>query len=281
MSVFSIGNSVIDRYTKSEPFFSEEEILLEDPPAELYSSVEKTMPGGRGANQAVAASKAGADVTYIGKIGDQDIHSEELERKGVNVDLENYDGRSAEAFIFSDESLAFSPGDERVDAAYIDENFDRLLEADYMLLHNGLEPQTTEYLLSELEGETERPKVVFDPAPPRELDRMLGYDSVDYVTPNKAEYSMAEGLFESSGAEVIRTTSSGAETGDYFAESIDVPVVDTTGAGDSFNGYLVAGLDDGKTLEEAMDVATNAASLSVTRLGGQPAPTWREVEQTL
>ncbi len=276
--VLSIGNTVIDLYVDCESFFEDENRIVEEIPEEAYKSVENVLSGGRGANQAVAASAAGAEVKYLGKVGSRRDHIDSLER-AVDVELEYFEGRTAESYVFSDGSIGFRPPEDQVDESFMDRKYDEIVDSECLMVHNGLEPEATKELLSRMEDEEEKPEVILDPVPLRRIEEVLEHRSVDYITPNEEEYSDRKELFESSEAEVIRTTSEGAYFSDSLYSSPDVPVVDTTGAGDCLNGYLAAGISRENEVEDVLDEAVKAASLSVTRLGAQNPPNREEVER--
>ena len=144
----------------------------------------------------------------------------------------------------------------------------------YLLVSNGESDEMLDSLFSTLEEHNT--DVIFDPAPVKNAEKF--FEQADYITPNEAEYEKLE--FETD-ATVIKTSSEGAEVEGYQVEAPEVDPVDTTGAGDVFNGYLAAGLSQGLDVEEAMEDAVYAASLSVTEQGAQPSIPDEEAVNTL
>lgn len=249
---------------------------VDDLPHDLYS-------GGRGPNQAVAAAYAGADTALVGKGTNEHGRLNafyDLEQAGVTLNVE--DGPNGEAYIFRDSSgdnriACVRPPENRLtvdELERIDHETGTISDADYVLLNNDEPDDVLEYVLDHADDAT----IIFDPAPAAGAEALVQHESIDYVTPNAVEYRQLRDVLEGSEATVITTTSWGAFTDEYDVAAPRVDVKDTTGAGDTFNGYLAAGLSQGMEPEEATEYAVHAASLSVTRDGAQSAiPTFEEV----
>ncbi len=260
---------------------------VDDLPQQLYA-------GGRGPNQAVAAARAGADTALAGN--GEDRHGRlntfyDLEDAGVTIRAGT--APNGEAYVFRD-----SNGDNRIacvrpeenmlsanDLAALESEYGAFSDADYLLLNNDEPSDALEYVLDHADDTT----VIFDPVPVDGTDTVLQHDAVDYVTPNNVEYRELKAELDDTDANVIVTTDRGAyidtDYDQYLDEDIyvaapNVDAVDTTAAGDTFNGYLAGCLSQGMELEDAANYAVHAASLSVTRDGAQPAiPTFDEVER--
>lgn len=268
-----------------EPGASEE---VDDVPETVREYAEDVLPGGRSPNQAVAASKAGADAVFLGKVGEQEYALDELDDH-VETVMEQEEGRTTgQCYVFLEDDgdnriSCVKDGDGLLDEDYIDRFEDEIMEAEYLLASGGMPRGPLEHVLAMLEGEEEGPSVILDPAPVDGVEGLLGYGSIDAVTPNETEYAALEDEIEDADYDVIRTAAEGAYLdGELVTESPEVDVEDTTGAGDTFNGYLAAGLSDGMAMEEAMEYAVNAASLSVTEQGAMPSiPEADEVEGLL
>jgi ribokinase len=252
--------------------------------------------GGKGANQAVAAARLGADVTFIGCLGADDLgdaYRLHLEREGLDLRfLRRTDARpSGVALIFvgpdGENAIAVAPGANSAlsvdDVSAAETAFQ---EADAILTQLEV-PLDAVHRAIEL-GQRYGAKVILNPAPapsaplPESLLR-----KVDVLTPNQQEARAISGSNESLketaqrlrrmgvGAVVTTVGAEGAwvlsEEGEMALPGRKVAAVDATGAGDCFSGALTVALSEGKSLEEAARWATVAASISVTRLGAQPS----------
>ncbi len=264
-------------------------------------------PGGKGANQAVAASRLSAEVFLVSRVGADDVGKrllENLERnristRFVSVDEESHSGV---AFILVDSEgrnmIAVAPGvDRRVSPGDVDKALKELDKVDVLLLQLEIPLETVFHAAKAC---NERGvKVILNPAPYARLPEQI-FQHVYAVTPNEIEAEQMTGvdirdindcreaglrLLEKGVSSVIITL--GAK-GAYvvsrefegLVEGFKVPVVDTTGAGDAFNGALAVGLAEGMELKEAVRLANAAAALKVTRLGAQEGlPLREEVEK--
>jgi ribokinase len=265
--------------------------------------------GGKGANQAVAAARAGGQVTFIAKVGD-DIFGESaingFIEDSINVDyvLKDAEAPSGVAQIFvaddGENCIAVASGanaklssDDIQDAKVVIENADILLTQ----LETPVETISTAIGLARDHGKI----VILNPAPAQPLpDELLAQLSV--ITPNETEAELLTGVKvvdEASAAQasdalkdkgvetVIITLGSKGAFVDHKGERYMVPgftveAVDTTAAGDTFNGALAVGLSQKKDMKEAVKFANAAAALSVTKLGAQPSvPSEMEVRAFL
>jgi len=273
-----------------EDWFPEEgaSIEVDAVPDEVREYAEEVLPGGRSPNQAVAASKAGADALFAGRVGEDTYALDALEDEVQTVIERDTDRTTGKCYIFLEETgdnriSCVKDGDGLLDAGYVEGFEDEIMEAEYLLASGGMPREPLECVLDMLEGRDAGPDVILDPAPVDGVEGLLGYGSIDVVTPNETEYTALEDEFEDADYDVIETTAEGAYLdGELVVESPEVDVEDTTGAGDTFNGYLAAGLSDGMAMEDAMQYAVDAASLSVTRPGAMPAiPDAEEVDAFL
>lgn len=264
------------------------------------------VPGGKGANQACAAGRLGADVTMMGAVGEDDyakMQRESLKASGVNIDalITKPDKQSGTAFITvnsrGNNSIVVIPG---ANGAFSKEDIDAnkkwIEECDAVIFQLEIPLDTVCYAAKMAKdlGKT----VILDPAPvpdnfPEEL-----YGYVDLIKPNETELSRltgmpndlehldeAAGILKSKGIKNVLVTL--GEHGVYLWEdgkdSIVIPArkvkaVDTTAAGDSFTAALTAMLLEGKTLKEAAEFANKVSSIVVTRKGAQSSiPTIEEV----
>jgi ribokinase len=274
---------------------------VESVPTAFASTFDRTFLGGKGANQAVAAAGADADAAFLGAVGgDAEEYAvlERLRERGVNVTaVEAVSGPTGAAYVAVDEAtgenyIAVVAGaNATVDAAYARRHATALRDADCVVLQNELPADAILGALDALAdtgptdgpGSGSRPVVVYDPAPADDAaERVLAHEAVDVVTPNDGEYDrLRDGVAAFDGV-VVRTRgadgvtvepgSHGPWTGDAFeCTPPTVEPVDTTGAGDVFDGWLAAALADGRSFPDAVADATVAAALSTTTEGVQRA----------
>jgi ribokinase len=267
------------------------------------------LPGGKGANQAVAAARLGAEVTFIARVGDDvfgDRSVANIGAAGVNTDymIRDPHAPSGVALICVAEdgqnSIVVAPGanarlmPEDVDAARA-----AIEECDAVLLQFEILLETVAHTAAMARSLGKR--VILNPAPGRAIseDFLRG---IDVITPNEHEAATllgwptdvpldgeaaARGLLGVGvGTVVVTLGGSGvvAASGNriYSAESHAVDVIDTTAAGDCFTAALAVAICEGRPLDVAVDFANAAAAISVTRQGAQPAmPTRAEVEDFL
>jgi ribokinase len=263
--------------------------------------------GGKGANQAVAATRLGAQVTLIARVG-QDVFGEAallgLEREGINtrhifVDPEMASGV---ALITVDDtgenSIAVAPGaNGRLSLLDVQRAQAAILNADVLLLQLEV-PLETVQVAAELARQA-GVFVILNPAPaPESLLPPALLACVDVLTPNESEASVLTGAPDSLDRAARRLLETGVEAlvitlgargalivtqqGQQIVSGFPVKAVDTTAAGDAFNGGLAAALAVRRPLAEAVRFANACGALAATRLGAQPSlPTAEEVERFL
>ncbi len=261
-------------------------------------------PGGKGANQAVAAARMGGQVSFYGKVG-ADVFGDELlsslRDNGVHIEWvvreENTPSGTASIWVAGDgeNAIAYTPGaNALVDARYIDRVITALSSAKVLLLQLEVPSASIAYLLRILP--TERPLVILNPAPAQNFDG-LSLERVDIITPNRGELitltdetgieKSAEKLLAAGVKTVICTD---GEEGAYLFDKahtqhfrpFPVDPVDTTAAGDAFNGALAAVLAEDQPIETAVEWANAAGALATTRRGAQPSlPSLAEVKELL
>jgi ribokinase len=270
-----------------------------------------TFPGGKGANQAVAAARLGAQVSLIGRVG-QDAFGDQLlasaQADGIDVTHVGRDETAATgvAMIAVDEqgqnSIAVASGANFcLTADHVREAWAALEEVDLLVmpLETPLETIETAVSLANESGAT----VVLNPAPARSLPAEL-LASVDVLVPNEPETAQLAALPVNTEAEshdaarellnlgvgnvVLTLGSRGALVLDGKTENFtlvparEVQVVDTTAAGDAFVAGLAVGLGEGKPLIEAAQFANAVGALAVTKQGAQPSmPAREEVDISL
>lgn len=264
-------------------------------------------PGGKGANQAVAIARLGYPVELIGKIG-SDFPGEQLrthlQTAGVGLaGVEQTEGASGTAVIVvaqnGENCIVVTPGaNAHVSPSYIDLHRELIRKAGLVLTQLEIPIETVEYLAEVCLRENV--PLMLDPAPAQNLPSSL-LRRVSWFTPNETEaafYTDGESaetvpavrarllLAQGPTGVLLKMGSRGA----YLAaggiaeqlEAIPVKAIDTTAAGDAFNGAFAVGLLLGKTVRESARFAMAAAALSVTRCGAQPSmPTFAGVERML
>lgn len=266
-------------------------VQVRDVPSEFGAAPDTVRHGGKGANQAVAAAKAGAETVMLGKVG-PDYETvgvlDRLTAAGVGVDTVGISAEqtgTADVFVdpAGDNRIVVRPGaNGTVDAAYVRAQYDTIRSAECLLVQNEIPAEPVVTLLSELAAERDRPVVVLDPAPVDGVDALLECDAVDYLTPNETEYrALQPSLGEFDGVLVRKR---GADDVVVEAERRftvtppPVDAVDTTGAGDVLNGVLAARLAAGASRQDAVESGTVAGALSTRGEGARRGiPTLEEV----
>jgi ribokinase len=260
-----------------------------------------TGPGGKGSNQAVAAARLGAPVTFVGRVGTDifgDTALKTWQAEGTNTDYVVRDPENATgvAPILVEDSgenaivvalganLALSPAD--VDAARA-----VIAQADVLVTQLEIDLETVAYALQVAREYGVR--TILNPAPAAHLEPDV-LARADYLTPNETELAALYGavpddlreLVQVPGQTLIMTAGAqGAlwanDSGSGTVPAYEVEVVDTTGAGDAFNGGLAVALAEGKSLTDALAFANATAALCVTRPGTAPSMPQREEVEAL
>jgi ribokinase len=269
----------------------------------------QTAPGGKGANQAVAAARAGADVSLLACVGNDSFGREALagfKTDGIDCEHVVIDPTApsgvAQIFVAADgeNSIGVASGANACLAPAHIERAASAIEASSTILLQLEIPLETVVRAAEI-GSAAGCRVILNPAPAQELPAEL-YPLLDIISPNETEAELLTGIAvkdESSaaaaaaslhdrGVDTVLITlgasgvflSTGASSEIVPAHVVDV--VDTTAAGDVFNGNLAAALCRDLQLEDALAYAQTAAALSVQCLGAQPsAPTRSAIDAFL
>lgn len=293
--ILIVGSSNTDMVIKTQKFPSPGETIL--------GGKFLMNAGGKGANQAVAAARTGGNVTFVGKIGN-DIFGkqavQQLKEEGINVDFVSVDEEnpSGVALITVDSkgenSIVVAPGSNgTLSSSDFDKASNVLDESEYVLMQLEIPISTVEHI-AQMAGKKQK-KVVLNPAPAARLsDELL--KNISIITPNESEAELLTGikvtdeqsalkaasLLHAKGIETVIITMGAAgafllSQGKHeIIRAPKVEPVDTTAAGDTFNGALVVALSEGKSITESIVFANKAAAISVTRIGAQASVPYRK-----
>ncbi len=265
-----------------------------------------TGAGGKGSNQAVAAARLGADVTFIGRLGNDvfaNLAYEIWDAEGVNSDyvVQDADTATGVAPIFVDSAgenmiVVVLGANSRLKPSDIDGARGRIAAADVLLVQLEINTDMVTYALQVAQqvGVT----TILNPAPAAPIPRET-IQLADYLTPNETELESLSGRPVSdvtaaarslmTRAEQIVVVTMGARGAQVVARdrtdtvpSFAVDALDTTGAGDAFNAALAVGLAEGKALAQALRFANATAALCVTKAGAAGSAPYRaEVDALL
>jgi ribokinase len=258
--------------------------MMPKPGQTVFGKEYKLVPGGKGANQAIAAARLGGEVDFIGCVGDDndgDFLLENFKNNNVNYNmvLRKENVLTGKAYITvckgENQIIVIGGANEHVTKEMI--NIDAILNSQIVLVQLEVPIETIEYVVDAC-YENKIP-VILNPAPAYKLSEDI-ISKVTYLTPNESETEL---IFESNDYEflvskypnklIITLGSEGAIFKDlnsiHKVKTIPVEVIDTTGAGDTFNGALAVSLLDNKTLLESVEFATLAATIKTTKLGAQ------------
>lgn len=250
-------------------------------PGETLSSTDRQMfLGGKGANMSVAAARAGVHVHHIGAVGpDGGWAIDRLLEYGVDTRcIAQVDTETAHALVFVDpaaeNSIVVHPGSNRaIPLDWLKQSLTQAETGDWFITQNEVSLQMEAAELARNMGL----KVAYAAAPFDAEVTMALLPQLDFLILNEVE---ADQLKQATGKDIsalgvrdviVTLGAQGAVwhgvDGAVQVDAIPVAPVDTTGAGDTFTGYVLAGLDRGQPMKQAMQMATKAAALMVTRQG--------------
>ncbi len=262
------------------------------------------VPGGKGANQAVAIGKLGTKITMLGKVGKDSFGKElinSMKTNGVDIThIEEGEKSTGIAKIIVEENgqnriLVVSGANSEVDKEYIDRHLDVIKECDILVTQLEVPIETVGYALKKAKEFGK--KTILNPAPAKKLDDEIIKNS-DLIIPNESELEVlteietetedgikraSKKLLDMGVKNLIVTLGSkgslhlNKENSEYHF-AYKVKAIDTTAAGDSFIGGLVRKLDE-ENISEAIEFATKVSAIAVTKKGAQTSiPTMEEVE---
>ena len=268
------------------------------------------IPGGKGANQACAAGKLGADVVMLGAVGKDEYARKQkvsLEAAGVDIGriIEKKNVSTGTAVISVNQEgnnsiMVIQGANRELSVKDIDDNMDLLEDSDILIFQLEVPMETVLYAAKK--GRELGKYLILDPAPaPKNIpEELLGY--MDIVKPNETELALLTGMecaeqhleeatavLKKMGARNVVVTLGGEgvyispEYGEAFrVDARKVKVVDTTAAGDSFTAAMAVKLAEGKALKESCEFANLVASVIVTRKGAQSSiPTRQELNELM
>jgi ribokinase len=259
----------------------------------ISSSALEKSAGGKGANQAASLAKAGMPAYMAGKIGrDGEFLVDLLRSYGVNTDhVVLYEGATGQALIQLDRNkqnsiVLYSGGNGRITPDEIGAVLEQFSGGDWILLQNEI-PHTAGIMET---AKRRGLKICLNPSPYDEKIEGLPLDLTDIFFVNEIEGAALAGLAKDSPAERILDKLAGrfpkseivltlGKDGAWYGfqgvrekgNVLDLPVVDTTGAGDTFTGYFIAARAKKLSVSEALRIACKAASIAVSRKGAMEA----------
>ena len=256
-------------------------------------------PGGKGSNQMTAAHRAGSDVCLIGRRGDDNLGdilakhyaTEGMSEAYITVDK---DDETASALIEIDESdaqnriIVILAANEKVVGADVLRAEQEFADCDAVLTQ--FETSLDAVLTAKALAKKYAKPFILNPAPYLPHDISV-FDGVDYVTPNETEAEQFTGISVNTEEDCRRAAQKFFDMGvknviitlgvrgvfytngtdEVFVPSIKVKAVETTGAGDAFNGGFATAIAEGADIQRALQFATCTAAISVTRVGSSPS----------
>lgn len=253
--------------------------------------------GGKGANQAIASSRLGAEVTMVGTVGKDEFGNILIENLKENkIDVSNVErvthtetGSAHITLVDNDNSIIFIPGaNNKFEDSRIENLTAEMKEVEYVVLQNEI-PMDIVTKIIETCYELGI-KIIYNPAPAEVIDIDI-VDKVTYLTPNESEFnilfpelSIEEGLRKYPSKLIITLGSEGVVYYDgkkiIKVPSYKVQVIDTTGAGDAFNGAFAYALTEKASLAASIQFANLVAAISIQKYGAQNGmPTLSEVKE--
>ncbi|WP_419726683.1 ribokinase [Terrisporobacter petrolearius] len=265
----------------------------------------KEVPGGKGANQAVAMARLEGNISMIGKVGNDSFGKtliEALNNDNVNTNHVHIANCSTGvAFITVDKNaqnaIVVAPGANfQLTKDDIGKNIDCIKNSDIVVIQLETPLETVKYALQVAKDLNKY--TILNPAPAVKLDDEI-IKNVDLLTPNETELEIISEIKIENEDDIIKAASKVIQKGvkelivtlgskgslyineekSFFKSACKVEAVDTTAAGDSFTGALAVALSNNKTMEEAMDFASKVGALSVMKEGAQSSlPTLKDVD---
>ncbi|SHM47391.1 ribokinase [Halanaerobium congolense] len=297
--ILVIGSMNMDLVVETERYPEEGETII--------GGEFQQIPGGKGANQALAAAKLGKDVEFIGACGDDSFAPKlksSLKNGGAKIDhIFEIEGVSTGVAVITvdkngNNRIIVSPGaNYELLPEKIEKIRDKIIEAEIILLQLEIPLNTIEKIV-EIASKN-KTKIILDPAPAQKLSDSI-LEKIDYLLPNEGELDLLlKDIKTKSRSEKIKlllekgvkniVVTEGEKGINYYGQekeihldTLKVKAVDTTAAGDVFAGAFAASLTAEKDLEKALQFAVQAAAYSVTKIGAQSSiPDKKELTEFL
>ena len=293
--IYILGSSNTDMVIKSD--------RLPAPGETLLGGTFLMNAGGKGANQAVAAARLGGVVTLVTRVGNdlfgkQSI--EQFEKENINTKFVSVDDNAPSGValinvdVKGENCIVVAPGaNGQISPQTLESFFKELKSPSMVLVQLEIPIATVEYIIEECSKRNV--SVILNPAPANSI-RESSLKKLFAITPNETETQLLTGIqihdskstmqaasvLHQNGVQKVIITL--GKQGAYWSDGINsaflkspvVTAVDTTAAGDCFNGALIVALAEGKSLEAAVTFACHAASISVTRMGAQASMPFRK-----
>ena len=295
MSIVVIGSINVDYNAKVARLPEKGETIL--------ASSFNIVAGGKGANQAIAAGRLGGNVHMIGTVGHdtygmkmiEEFNHEKINTKGIKIAEQS----TGMAMVTVDEAgsntIVVCPGaNDELSLDWINQNKSIIKNASYAILQLEIPMETVEFTIKVAKESDVR--VILNPAPVNKISKDI-YPLIDILTPNETEIVRLTGEADyKKGArkllgygvkEVIVTLGSKGcyylnKNDDFIIKGYRFNTIDTTAAGDSFNGALAVALTEGKTIKQALLFANAVGGLTTTKIGASKSlPYRKEVEEYL
>lgn len=278
MKILNFGSLNIDKVYEVEDFVK---------PGETISSKDmQIFAGGKGLNQSIAVANAGSRIYHAGMIGKEGVFLKEmLDQKNVDTSLlEIVDSETGHAIIQVNKEgqnciLLFSGANHKIDEAYVNLVLDKFEAGDIIILQNEI--SCLEYIIDK--AFEKQMRIALNPSPIDESLAKLDLNKVEWIILNEIEGAVISGeedpdkivfklLKRFSSLKIVLTL---GEKGSiyrdgencYSQNTYKTNVVDTTAAGDTFMGYFISSISKNRSVEEALQIASMAASISVSKKG--------------
>ncbi|MDR0526337.1 MAG: ribokinase [Spirochaetaceae bacterium] len=294
--VLNFGSLNVDYVYSVEHFIRQGETLA--------ASARNVFAGGKGLNQSIALARAGADVFHAGCTGKDDgaVLINALKTNGVNTDyITSLEGASGHTIIQVDESgqnciLLFGGANQAIGEAQLESALKNFSPGDFIVLQNEIN-LSAEAAKRAIKKEM---RVVFNPSPANNAIKEVLNQKIDFLLLNEIEAQIISGKDDNAGFEaqlealvkqfpqttIVLTCGKhgvlcASRNNVYRHGTYDVNVVDTTAAGDTFTGFFISQIIDGKNIETALRIASLASSIAVSRAGAAASiPNLKEVLQS-
>ncbi|SFG43269.1 ribokinase [Oribacterium sp. WCC10] len=284
MKILNFGSLNVDKVYKVEHFVQ---------PGETISSLEmNTFTGGKGLNQSIAIARAGSSVFHAGAVGDDAsmlLHA--LSSSNVDVSMiRSIDVPTGHAIIQVDTNgqnciLLYGGANMMITKAQIDETLSHFQEGDYLVLQNEI--SELDYIVDK--AYEKHMEIWLNPSPISSQLHKVDLKKVNWLVLNEVEASnlcknsevlnqdYTELLYQHfSNSKIVLTLGTKGSIyydgkNKYVQSAYSVKAIDTTAAGDTFTGYFISSIAQGTPVQDALDFASRASAISVTKRGAAPS----------